>query len=91
MSEARQNEAAADDKNVVFGSVPERLLVCIEHPGIVKNNQNAINTLGGDHIVNRVRRKGLKEGSLEYLTITSCLSQRIEEDRLAYHGDQMIL
>ena len=48
------NETDLDNIDHVFRSVPETSFVCIEHPGIVKNNHRAINTLGGSYIVNKV-------------------------------------
>lgn len=35
--------------------VPDAALLSIEHPGVVKNAQNAIASLGGDKTVSKVR------------------------------------
>ena len=37
-------------------SVPDRRIICIEHPAIIQNLQNGINTLGGEGALSEVGR-----------------------------------
>ena len=37
-------------------SVPDRRFICIEHPAIIQNLQNGINTLGGEGALSEVGR-----------------------------------
>ena len=55
--EEKAKEMALHSVKHISGVVPERPLVCIEHPGIVKDTENAINTLGGAFMVQKVRWK----------------------------------
>ena len=85
------NEEFLQATNQLSMNVPERPLVCIEHPGVVRNTENAINTLGGDYIIGKVRLKRFKQGSYQQLTAFSCFNQQTGGGPLGYHGDQMIL
>lgn len=56
------DERVANDKNNVSQVIPNVSLVCIEHPGRVRSSRNAMNTLGGDYMVDKVCRKYATKG-----------------------------
>ena len=55
MSDRRQDLAAADETQFIIRTVPKKPVLCIEHPGVVKNSHYAIKTLGGDYMLDKVR------------------------------------
>ena len=51
------SEKVTNDMKNVSRAVPNNSLICIEHPGLVRSSQNALKTLGGNYMVDKVCRK----------------------------------
>ena len=64
------SEWAANDIRIISEIIPDNPLVCIEHPGLVRSSQNALKTLGGNYMIDKVCRKIYKYRILA-LRITS--------------------